>query len=49
MGRLSAPDQQHPASVRRFCNVAIPHTRLHELTYEFEPERFPELAPGACV
>ena len=49
MGRLSAPDQQHPASGSRFCNVAIPHTRLDELTYEFEPERLPELAPGACV
>ena len=36
-------------STKRYCNVAIPHTRLHELTYEFEPERFPELAPGACV
>jgi primosomal protein N' (replication factor Y) (superfamily II helicase) len=35
--------------VKRYCNVAIPHTRLHELTYEFEPERFPDLAPGACV
>jgi primosomal protein N' (replication factor Y) len=49
MGRLPTPDQRHPASGRRFCNVAIPHTRLHELTYEFEPESFPELAPGACV
>jgi len=36
-------------STERYCNVAIPHTRLPELTYEFEPERFPELAPGACV
>jgi primosomal protein N' (replication factor Y) len=36
-------------STKHYCNVAIPHTRLHELTYEFEPERFPELAPGACV
>jgi len=49
MGRLSAPDQQHPAPDRRFCNVAIPHTRLHELTYEFERGSFPELAPGDCV
>ncbi len=49
MGRSSAPDQSHPASGRRFCNIAIPHTRLHELTYEFEPGLFPELAPGACV
>ena len=37
------------SGVRRYCNVAIPHTRLHELTYEFEPERFPELVPGSCV
>ncbi len=36
-------------STKRYCNIAVPHTRLHELTYEFEPERFPELAPGACV
>ncbi len=36
-------------STKRYCNIAIPHTRLHELTYEFEPEHFPELAPGACV
>jgi primosomal protein N' (replication factor Y) (superfamily II helicase) len=36
-------------SRKRYCNIAIPHTRLHELTYEFEPERFPELVPGACV
>jgi primosomal protein N' (replication factor Y) len=49
MGRLAAPDQQHPASDRRFCNVAIPHARLHELTYEFERGSFPDLAPGACV
>ncbi len=49
MGRSSAPDQSQPASGRRFCNIAIPHTRLHELTYEFEPGLFPELAPGACV
>ena len=49
MGRLSAPDQQHPGPDRRFCNVAIPHTRLHELTYEFERGSFPDLAPGACV
>ena len=49
MGRPPAPDQPHPAPGLRFCNIAIPHTRLRELTYEFEPERFPELAPGACV
>jgi primosomal protein N' (replication factor Y) len=49
MGRLSVPDQQHRASERRFCNVAIPHARLHELTYEFEGGSFPNLAPGACV
>ncbi len=49
MGRPSVPDLQHPASDRRFCNVAIPHTRLHELTYEFERGSFPDLAPGACV
>ena len=49
MGRLPAPDQPHPAPGRRFCNIAIPHTRLYELTYEFEPERFPDLAPGACL
>ena len=36
-------------STKRYCNIAVPHTRLRELTYEFEPERFPELAPGACV
>ena len=36
-------------STKRYCNIAIPHTRLDELTYEFEPDRFPELAPGACV
>jgi primosomal protein N' (replication factor Y) len=36
-------------STKRYCNVAIPHTRLHELTYEFEPGLFPELAPGDCV
>jgi len=36
-------------STKRYCNIAVPHTRLHELTYEFEPGLFPELAPGACV
>jgi len=36
-------------STKHYCNVAIPHTRLHELTYEFDREHFPELAPGACV
>jgi len=36
-------------SVKRYCNVAIPHTRLDKLTYEFEPEGFPELGSGACV
>ena len=49
MGRLSAPDHPRPASDRRFCNVAIPHTRLHELTYEFERGAFPGLGPGGCV
>lgn|GEM_PF-784922 len=37
------------SGVGRYCNVAIPHTRLHELTYDFELERFPELVPGSCV
>lgn len=37
------------SGVKRYCNVAIPHTRLDKLTYEFEPERLPELAPGDCV
>ncbi|MCX6842285.1 MAG: primosomal protein N' [candidate division WOR-3 bacterium] len=41
--------KREASGVERYCNVAIPHTRLHELTYEFEPERFLELAPGACV
>jgi len=36
-------------SAKRYCNVAIPHTRLRELTYEFELDRFPELTPGACL
>jgi primosomal protein N' (replication factor Y) len=49
MGRSPAPDLPRPASALRFCNVAVPHTRLHELTYEFEPERFPGLAAGTCV
>jgi len=41
--------KREASGVGRYCNIAVPHTRLHELTYEFEPERFPELAPGACV
>jgi len=41
--------RRDPLITKRYCNVAIPHTRLHELTYEFEPELFPELAPGACL
>ena len=41
--------KREASGVGRYCNVAIPHTRLHELTYEFEPDDFPELAPGACV
>ena len=49
MGRSLVPDLPHPASDRRFCNVAIPHTRLRELTYEFERGSFPDLAPGSCV
>jgi primosomal protein N' (replication factor Y) len=49
MSRPPAPGSPQYEPGRRFCNVAIPHTRLHELTYEFEPERFPELVPGACV
>jgi primosomal protein N' (replication factor Y) len=49
MSRPPAPGNSQPERGRRFCNVAIPHTRLHELTYEFEPEGFPELVPGACV
>lgn len=36
-------------STKRYCNIAIPHTRLHELTYEFDPGLFAELAPGTCV
>ena len=31
-----------------FCNVAVPHTRLGELTYAFNPADF-ALAPGDCV
>ncbi|HTW90730.1 MAG TPA: primosomal protein N' [bacterium] len=42
-------NRQSPIAHRQFCNVAIPHTRLDRLTYEFEPQRFPELAPGDCV
>jgi primosomal protein N' (replication factor Y) (superfamily II helicase) len=41
--------KREASGVARYCNVAIPHTRLHELTYEFAPEDFPGLAPGACV
>lgn len=36
-------------STKHYANIAVPHTRLHELTYEFEPDRLPELGPGACV
>jgi primosomal protein N' (replication factor Y) len=49
MGRPPASEQLHPEPVPRFCNVAVPHTRLDVLTYEFDPGRFPGLAPGACV
>ena len=38
-----------PAPGHRFCDVAIAHTRLDELTYDFDPAGFPELAPGDCV
>jgi primosomal protein N' (replication factor Y) len=41
--------KREASSVERYCNVAIPHTRLPELTYEFEPEGFSELVPGSCV
>ena len=49
MSRPPAPGNSQPERGRKFCDVAIPHTRLRELTYEFEPEDFPELTPGACV
>jgi primosomal protein N' (replication factor Y) len=40
--------KREASSVKRFCNVAIPHTRLGELTYEFDPALMP-LGPGDCV
>ncbi len=49
MGRLPASGPLPPEPARRYCNVAIPHTRLHELTYEFDAGLMPDLAPGSCV
>ena len=34
---------------KSFCNVAVPHTRLGELTYEYDAVALPGLAPGDCV
>ncbi len=34
---------------RAYCDVAIPHTRLDELTYWFDPDSLGKLAPGDCV
>jgi primosomal protein N' (replication factor Y) len=49
MVRLSASEQGQPEPVPRFCNVAIPHTRLDVLTYAFDSGHFTDLAPGSCV
>jgi len=49
MGRLPTAEEHQPESATRFCNVAIPHTRLAELTYEFDSGLLPSLAPGSCV
>ncbi|MBN2465452.1 hypothetical protein JXD38_07495, partial [candidate division WOR-3 bacterium] len=49
MGRLPAAEQPYTEPARRFCDVAVPHTRLDVLTYEFDPGRLPGLAPGSCV
>ena len=49
MTPAAAGQKREASGVERYCNVAIPHTRLHELTYEFDPERFPELGLGSCV
>lgn len=48
---MSAPATTAASGVPavRFCNVAIPHARLGELTYEFDPRLFPGLGPGDCV
>jgi primosomal protein N' (replication factor Y) len=49
MERLPEAEPVHPAPVHRFCNVAVPHTRLDALTYDFDPGRLPDLVPGSCV
>jgi primosomal protein N' len=38
-----------PAEGSRYCNVAVPHTRLGELTYRYAAADCPGLAPGDCV
>ncbi len=33
----------------QYCDVAIPHTRLAELTYQYDPAVLPNLDAGDCV
>jgi primosomal protein N' (replication factor Y) len=44
-----AADGSRLTTGQRYCNVAIAHTRLNELTYRFDPAALPGLGPGDCV